>query len=348
MLYIESDEETVLPVRYRPANNICAVVYDLLAEISISEIYKPFSVTTVQFPEGENIQDAFDKEKEHIIDYLGKNNYKNELTDILTKHVTLSVLSDLLHFIYESLSCAKKGKMTVAYSLLRKPFKDELFLLESLLVDRDKFVNQLFFDGRPRVYDPSKKSSAERKNLIEEAVKLTENYLFSSNILYEFRYDKDSVVGISGFSEHAIHIVTTNKGYETDPQNLNFVFSRPEDIERYWEHYYFIVPYLLLYTSSVVDAIIFKSLTDDDAIILQFRKSIKRLAGQLLWFKKCSFFGYEFPKNLVEDIGKILKISCANCTNPFYLDDADFELFFFTDEIICPHCFCPNSIENLA
>ncbi|RBL90037.1 hypothetical protein DF182_26565 [Chitinophaga flava] len=70
----------------------------------------------------------------NTLDWLKNAGLDDELVTTLVKHVTMSVLSDLVNFLYESISNAQKGKMSVAYALLRKPLTDELliFLIESL------------------------------------------------------------------------------------------------------------------------------------------------------------------------------------------------------------------------
>lgn len=52
------------------------------------------------------------------------------------------MLSDMVNFIYESIIIAQKGKMSVAYSLIRKPSKDQLCLLEQILVNQEEFFQR--------------------------------------------------------------------------------------------------------------------------------------------------------------------------------------------------------------
>lgn len=67
-----------------------------------------------------------------------------DLELILTKHIILSITSDFINFVFESLYCAKRGKITVAYALIRKPFTDELLILEQLLYNRSDFIYRFF------------------------------------------------------------------------------------------------------------------------------------------------------------------------------------------------------------
>ena len=60
--------------------------------------------------------------------------------DTLARDILQALMVDFLHFVYESLSAAKKGKISVAYALLRKPLTDMLLLLEQILVNRHEFI----------------------------------------------------------------------------------------------------------------------------------------------------------------------------------------------------------------
>ena len=50
----------------------------------------------------------------------------------------MSVLADFVNFTFESLSCAMRGKMAVAFALLRKPFTDELLIFEQILDNEER------------------------------------------------------------------------------------------------------------------------------------------------------------------------------------------------------------------
>ncbi|WP_127132494.1 hypothetical protein [Pseudoflavitalea rhizosphaerae] len=312
MLLIQEGDSSVLPKRYRAGNNICAVLYDQLVEIVKSELYKPLLTTHIKFQSEDHAHKATG-DKSHILDFLRKNDYIDDLHTILIKQITHAVLSDQANFIYESISSAQSGKMTVAYTLLRKPFKDELLILENLYVDPEDFIQRFYYNGAPSGYDPSKKTAEERKTLIRKAVEQLDEGLFNAEQLYEFRYNKDSTVGISGFTDHAIHIVTTNKSYHTSPQDLNFVFSQKEDFRRYWQHYYFIVPYLLSYTAAIADGIVFRFIAGDAAEKHKFLKELTRLAGFILWFEKCSIRGKRGAGKLIQHFQKTIKLQCTNC-----------------------------------
>ena len=177
----------------------------------------------------------------------------------------------------------KKGKLSVAYALLRKPFTDELLLLEQLLADKEEFIDRFYIQGDPDLYDPQpRKYKINNESTIKRAIdKLTSTTAIDAEFIFNVRYDKACEYGINGISNKALHIVTSDYNYKTQNQNLNFIFATQESRESMWQHFYYSVPYLLIYTASVVDEIIFSYLPDE--IITKFCKIIKRQMIFLIW-----------------------------------------------------------------
>ena len=209
-----------------------------------------------------------------------------ELEEALVKHVTMSILGDFVNFVYESLSCAQRGKMEVAYSLLRKPFLDELLIFEQILIDRTDFINRFYHKGEPKLYDPSDKA-INKKEIIQKSLEQIRNtHFFSDELIYTLRYDKSSTSGINGISNQALHIVTNDPNYRTNDQELNFVFSVKEDHLRYWDHYYYFVPHLLFYSVAVIDEILFKYVSGEVAQAHKTVKELRRMICFLLLSEK--------------------------------------------------------------
>lgn len=227
ILFIENEEDSVLPKKYHKINNICAIIYDQITEIFKDKNYKSLFETNLKFDKNTKNIEQFENSEIHILDYLKENQLNNDIENILTKHILLSISSDFANFVFESLNCAKKCKSTVAYALSRKPFTDELYLLEQLLVDRTNFIDKFFHIGKPLNYDPS--YNFTKKEIIKETIekttnKLKLNYFISNELIYKLRYDKTLVRGINGISNKALHIVTTDKNYKTAEQKLKFHF----------------------------------------------------------------------------------------------------------------------------
>ncbi|MHC1690714.1 MAG: hypothetical protein AB9833_07755 [Bacteroidales bacterium] len=339
ILAIEEGEDIFLPKKYHKINNLCAIIYDQLTEIYKEYNYKELSHTTIDFKDNSKLVQELKKDKIHILDWLKANELNNEIEIIITKQIVLAVVSDFINFMFESMYCAKRGKMTVAYALLRKPITDELLIFEQLLGDRKEFINRFFHSGNPVDYDPSDKN-LDKKTIIQRAIdKLRINFFFSSGFIYNLRYNKSFDAGINGISNHALHIVTKDKYYKTPEQNLNLVFSNESAIDRYYEHYYNLVPYLLIYSVSVIDELIFGLLTDDDNQNLKTVKEFRRLIGLILLTEYTNITHKKENKSLFNELTKELVLVCPKCGKENKVERVDCELFFEIETFLCANCF---------
>lgn len=338
-IYIEDNEKIALPKKYRPVNNICAIIYDQLTEIYKRPNYKDFLGSEIKLdPKKQKLVKDLNADKIHILDWLKANELNDELTTLLTKNITLAVASDFLNFFFESISNAKRGKLTVAYALLRKPFMDELLILEQLLVDPHDFIQRFFHSGNPDDYDPSDRN-IDKKAIIKNAIsKLNANIVYTEDLIYDLRFNKSSPQGLNGMVNHALHIVTRDKNYKTERQNLNFVFSAKDDFVDYWDHYYYFVPYLLIYSVSVIDAIIFNYLPDQANQDLKAVKALRRLIGTMLWTEKTRQNLKKASSKMYKAMSLGIVLHCKKCKHDVKLTKPDFEFFFETETFLCPTC----------
>ncbi|NID08834.1 hypothetical protein [Fibrivirga algicola] len=339
MLTLKDSEKSPLPKKYRSINNLCAVIYDQFTSVvSDSHFLKHYTVEFPIDPANQKFVSEFNAGDVHALDFLKENGLNGELTEILTKHIYFSIIADFANFMYESLSCAQRGKMAVAYALLRKPLTDELLILEQLLTDSTNFIDLYFHLGDPKLYDPSR-ANLDRRQIIQNVFKKSRPLsAFDSDTVFALRYDKEAATGINGITNHALHIVTNHKAYPTDNQSFNFIFSVKEDYKRYWEHYYQFVPYLLIYAAHVVDELVFSWMPEYSA--LKTVRSFQRLIGIL---------NLVYPKNLKKNREKLAKDlnaiatelngPCEQCGSLNTFQEADFVLFFNQQLLLCPYCF---------
>lgn len=340
MLYISEDDEVVLPKEFHKSNNLCAILYDQIAECFS---YAEYLNTNIEFDrDTHKLIDEFRNGEINALEWLQANEFDDELSEVVAKHLVLAILSDFVNFTYESISCAQRGKTTVAYSLLRKPFTDELLMLEQLHYDFKEFVDRFYHSGNPDDYDPSSRS-IDKKQIIKNAISnIDTNYIFTEDMLYDLRYNKEMKAGINGISNQAIHIVTKDRNYKTQNQGLNFVFFKEEDVQVHWKHFYYFVPYLLLYSACLVDGIIFNFLKDENTHKARDIKKFRRFLGMLFWSEWSSDGKSETSKEMFKFMSETIKLDCEKCDEEIDLVKADFELFFETEFFLCPSCF-----ENL-
>lgn len=341
ILSISKDENISLPKTYHRLHNLCVILYDQLSEIFTEDNYKGLTFTTFN---SMNNFEFIDELKDNLIqpiDWLNQNKSNIEIDTIITKRIIWSVIADFSNFIFESLSCAKRGKMIVAYALLRKPITDELLIFEQLLGDNHNFINNILNSDNPECYDPSNKK-LNKKEIIQKSIENMKLNLFpSSEYIYDLRYNKSFSEGINGITNHALHIVTMDKSYRTPKQNLNFVFSDESDYDRYYNHYYYLVSYLLIYSVSVIDELIFGLLKDSDNQNLKIVKEFRRLIGLLLLteYASVSINQKKANKILFQEIAKDLIFICPNCKKENKIQKADCVLFFETEIFNCKECY---------
>lgn len=338
VLVIQENEKVILPKKYHKINNLCAIIYDQLTEIFKDANYKELHTCSLEFPVNTKFVKELDFKEMGLFQWLKNNELTEEIEMVISKQITLAVVSDFVNFMFESMYNAKRGKMTVAYALLRKPLTDELLILEQLLGNRTDFINRFFHIGLPENYDPSNRN-IDKNAIIESALAKMRLKIFpSTEFIYDLRYSKECEYGINGISNQAIHIVTKDKSYKTSEQNLNFVFSQLNDIENYWRHYYILVPYLLIYAVSIIDELIFSILTDADNQNVKVVKELRRLIALVL----SSEFNNTTKMEISEDIFKIfeqnLTLECPECNHKNNIERADCELFFETELFICSSC----------
>lgn len=340
MIYIEPGDSVILPKKYHYQHNVCVRLHDLMVELLKSKEFEALHGTAIAPPRQGDIG-AITPESggEEILNFLKVNNRRDEAVRFLSKHILTHVLGDFCHFIHESLRCACAGKMSVSYTLLRKPVTDELLIFEQLLTEREDFIDRFFYQGEPNLYDPSAGNHGEAglKLIISAATARlgTLTPLFG-DVMYEFRYDKSQPGSLNAMMNHAHHIVTNDRRYRTAPQSLNFVFSIKEDYQRYWNAYYSLVPFLLLYATAVVDRLVSELIEFDSYSFA--RREMERFLGLIFYMEKGGGSQQrKASKPVFKQLAKLFTVKCR-CGHHNTLERADFKLLYDGGVLLCVKC----------
>ncbi len=194
---------------------------------------------------------------EHILDYLLRIGEKELHNKYLTKHVIHAILIDNLYFIKEALSASSKQRLTVAFSLIRKPFVYNL-----VVILRAFFTNDFLEDFNTKDnFDATKLNKEDLKELIELSISTLTTKFITKDDIYNFIFNQDIPDSLINISNKALHPSTTrNKNNLTGIQNINFIFSTSLDIEDQWEYFYSRLKVLLIYHVELCDFIIFNLL----------------------------------------------------------------------------------------
>ena len=307
-----------IPERHRSKHEFCFFLHDeCVAALKEYDDAKAHFVD-VHFRREEDAKRVIEiAEYNDDIEALLSVGYDTEAKKIILNNITMAMISDCLHHVYEAFRCLEKRKIVVALNLLRKPLKDSLTYLAWMCGDPDKFYTE-FMKGDPKDLSQMKIGNI-RKDIFSDAIrKLDIGDLFDPEALIQMIFDRENTHGLEGYFQHAVHLVTTKYDVvRTSPQNFNFIFYNSEDDDIY-DVIYDCLPYIICFLSHV---------------IIDLFDEINRMdKGSKEAFRTRSRFGIY----LVDDSRYIYPIST--------LKD------IFKDSIICPNCrsiICPNCRSSL-
>lgn len=324
-----------LPKKYIDRHSLMLYLYDILVDILKKADKYKLSETIFKFSD-KKIQDTnliFEEIEQKESIELG--------TELMGRHILFSILSDMCYYLYESLSCIERGKVTVAYTLARKPLQDNLYYLCWLLDNPNDFYKMLK-NKDPKEYDVSNLKSNKEDvinmysrilNIINEE-KLLSFEPLSAELLYELIYDRKSKRGLSQIFDKSIHLVTNNPNYKTEKNNLNFIFADDKIWSEFWEYYYLKFPYILLFVVEVVIQnfermlLIPKNVCEVNSLIRNLKFFINFNSNEKKYFEEL----------LSLTIKDSLTIMCDKCGNNI-LDDKDAITEFKEDYIYsCTKC----------
>lgn len=250
---MKNDSHNFLPDECINGHNLCFINHDILVQLLASGEEQSVFWHRMYF---KNIQekDNFEKSQD-LFEWLEKYKKIEDRKQILKTVVFPALLSEFLHFIYESLNTSKKAKLTVSYSLLRKPIQEVLYIFELLLVDIDKFTEQIMTEPE-KLYSQSCGGIDIHKKRISNVINiLGASDLFDPDYMAQLRYNKSTDDGFDGICNKAIHLFTAHKSIKTEPININFIFSGSDSKLTQWYYLYTRLPYILVYARMVIEKV---------------------------------------------------------------------------------------------
>lgn len=131
---------------------------------------------------------------ENILYWMFKNGYEEQVYAVTRAHVFFSVLKDFILYMHESFDCSERGKVTVAFTISRKPIKDDLFYLCWLLVDEKEFIDNLLY-GNISTYDVIKLSVDKKRTIMDKSCEIIGIKQFE-DILFNLIYSRSSDLGL--------------------------------------------------------------------------------------------------------------------------------------------------------
>jgi len=330
-LFIYLDQEPKLDYKYHFNHNVLVRLYDQIVWYLKDESFIKRLNYNIKVQPGENIPDNEDE----LYEWLVKNGYQDELDIYTSRHLFLGLLSEICHFLYQSLASCKDMKITVALSLLRKPFLECLIILEQLLVNEKEFLQK--FEKDPTEFDPGAIKKDKKLDLIKRVYSEIDQIQFMDyQTNYDWRYNPSYSEGIYAVSNLATHLVTTrHQSFKTVKQNLNLVFSNEDDFEVQLSYYYNLVPGFMIYLLDVIDSYTLKK-----KLIKRYEYKSRRFYRLIATLTVTDSLS-EKPlkgKGILNSLARKIKVKCQNCNknNQFYR--SDFHYLIHDEELMCKHC----------
>ena len=246
---------------------------------------------------------------EDLLNILKENGYEDECDLLFLKQIYVAVLSDFLQFVYTALKASESGKLSVTYALLRKPLKDNLFILEWMLADTEDFLKKYKSDKSYKDLAIDKISPEKKMSIIEKANSKIYLPIIPSDFIYELRYDKSKEYSFEPAWQKANHLITSCIHYKTEEMNLNFVFSDNYSKDSQWESLYLLLPSLLFYAMQVC-YVIYSNLNPKEKIDINF---LNRAAIGFVLTSKLTSGQSDVYDQAIKD----LPILCAKCGSEF-------------------------------
>jgi len=271
----------VLPKKYEFSHEFALFLHDTLAQIVVEGERSGLNLTRVTLKSKKQAKQMDGLRGEELWQWLDDNGYKDVLFESAYREILMALLADFCQYIFEALRSSKKGKLSVAYTLLRKPFKDNLLMLEWMLVDPKEFLMKFFSQGSEHPFVIQKIAQDKKQSIIKAAVDKTGmSNEKRAEYIYSIRYDKKCDYGLEPVWQKAAHLVTSFKGMETEPLNFNFVYSDLDAKLTQWNLIYYQMPFLLHHTVDVVEELLGHLVEmPKEWNLMQMR----RAAGFLLW-----------------------------------------------------------------
>jgi hypothetical protein len=328
-------ESRHLPPRFDVAHAVAFFFNDQLAAL-VRDLEASGALSmSIDLPEQERASLEAMEDGAPVFDWLITNGRLDIVNDLTYRQLT-AVVADACHFLSESLISSGKGKTTVAYSLLRKPLKESLLLLEWLSVEPDAFLAK-FHGVTTDGYVLNRLSEPERRRVIDESVKRVNARGITSDLLWLIRFDKNYSNSLETLWTKATHLVTTVKASATEPGNLNFIFSGIDAKEDQWEHYYRIVPMVLYYFVEVAEHVASRFFSGVEQ--LRSPRSLLRALAMLRWAETVEVSDQikGTIRDSLQDL-EDLQFQCVSCGETASAPAADPDRFWLRSEMECRTC----------
>lgn len=255
----------------------------------------------------------------------------DEAQRVAINTITMGMVSDCLHHIYEALRCMERRKVVVAFNLLRKPLTDSLIYLAWILGDEDGFY-EAFSKQSPAGLAP-KIVGNRRQAILQAALEKTAlKGVIQSDWLHAVLFKDDFERGLYKILQRAVHLITVHReAVKTEPENFNFIFKNYADDDSY-DGLYEVLPPILLFLAHVVEGLYDRIKAMDPGARTAFQ--VRTIMSMFLLSDDLNRIN-ETRKMLVE-VSRIL--ACPNCKKQLILTQHNMARLLMRESFRCTGC----------
>lgn len=325
---IDAERLTNIPKKHHPEHEFCFHLHDLMTQLLVE--MNAIKASDVSFPLESEEEARLLNESGDVLDFLAQSGRGDIERRVVINHVSMALFSDMLHFIYEALIALEKRKFSVAFALMRKPFKEGLVLAAWMCADEVDFFDNLKTNPRDS-FSHGAHSPDEMTQRLKAAIKKCRGMDFANaERIYSLVYDRKNEIGLAPLFDKATHLVTKNKHIATEDYDINFIFKNPLDNDVYESHYSDLA--MLLLFLHVLQIELYSR--------MNFAKE-----KYLSWLLFTSLGTYEslFTSGRARMVGLVNNtfkefLVCQHCEQPIRLRKADAPRFFVAEILECKEC----------
>jgi|694.fasta_scaffold66490_4 hypothetical protein len=247
-----------IPEHHRRSHEFCWYVYRHLAQMLIQhdEVGAHRVVSdafrAIAKEQGQNPSEV------DMLNFLQDNGFGKEYRFHLISNLALALTADMLRYLHEGLRALQECHFSIAFTLLRKPFKENLIFLAWLLGGEEDFLQNFSANNYKTL---NRIGEEDQLKILSDAIgcTVTPGY-FDATLMREAVFSKQQEFGLEPLWQKATHLITSQGSLLRTPDySINFIFE-PADSEHYYNILYQWLPDLFLLTSQIVPECLMKSL----------------------------------------------------------------------------------------
>jgi hypothetical protein len=320
-----------IPAEHQLAHEYCYFLHDESARLLVEYEKAEAHLVSIDFA-NKREEKLFKKvAKTDAIEAMRSIGHHDAARRVILNTITMALVSDCLHHVYEALQCMEKRKSIVAFNLLRKPLTDNLLYLSWMFGDENSFFSS-FMEGDPTLLT-QKQLGNRRTTIIADALRQTAlSSILDADFIVDSIFEAKNAQGLYGAMQQAVHLITAQRvEVRTDPQNFNFVFKNHTDNDVY-DGVYDLLPPLLLYLAHVMLG------------LFERIKPMDEGAKSAFVFRTTHDLGLIGDADEVHAIRTLLTnllqphFSCAHCDAPLTVTTHNAARILLTDSCRCTSC----------